>query len=191
MAAKLGEDTMQALVDSIKKRKNEVLAEIQDLVNKIAELMAAAARSIGVNVTGTPGPVAPSGGGGGGGFVTPIGVPKGQIQAELDAASKKLKDMQDKLAKGGLGSGAKSNLLSNIATQEMMVKELKSELRSATVPVVADKKSSLSSVTNVNSGAVQITVTNTAGGSIQATDIEQAVTDGMLAALDGRRMVAM
>ena len=189
MAAKLGEDTMQALVDSIKKRKNEVLAEIQDLVNKIAELMAAAARGIGVNVTGTPGPV--GGGGGGGGFVSPIGVPKSQIQAELDAASKKLKDMRDKLAKGGLGSGAKSNLLSNITTQEMMVKELKSELKSATAPAVAGKTSSLSSVTNVNSGAVQITVTNTAGGSIDAADIEQAVTDGMLTALDGRRMVAV
>jgi hypothetical protein len=99
--------------------------------------------------------------------------------------------MQDKLAKGGLGAGARANLLSNIANQEMLVKELKGELKSATVPVVAGKTSSASSVTNVNSGAVQITVTNAVGGPVEASDIQEAVTTGMLAALDGRRMVAM
>jgi hypothetical protein len=191
MASNLGNDIMQNLVNSIRARKAEVLAEIQDLVNKIAELMAAAARSIGVEVTSKPGAV-----GGGGGIketFTPIGVPKSQIQNELNDASKKLGEMLTKLA-GGLGPNAAANLRNNIKTQEMLVKELKSELKSATSPnpVVGRTNSAVPGVTNVNSGAVQITVSNNAGtGALEAGDIEAAVTNGMLAALDGRRMVAV
>jgi hypothetical protein len=76
----------------------------------------------------------------------------------------------------------------------MLVKDLKSELKSATSPnpVVGRTNSAAPGVTNVNSGAVQITVSNNAGtGALEAGDIEAAVTNGMLAALDGRRMVAV
>jgi hypothetical protein len=192
MAANLGNDMMQALVDSIRKRKAEVLAEIEDLARKIADLMAAAAKGIGVNVVGG-GAIPNIGGTSPKDLYTPIGVPKSQIQSELNAATKKLNDQLAKLAKGGLGSGALANLQNNIKTQQMLVSELKSELKSATSPspIVGKTNSTNSGVTNVNSGAVQITVTNNAGtGAIEATDIEAAVTSGMLAALDGRRMVA-
>ena len=192
MASNLGNDTMQNLVNSIRARKAEVLAEIQALVNEIARLMAQAAAAVNVSVTSKPGAV----GGIGDGIketFTPIGVPKSQIQSELNDASKKLGEMLTKLA-GGLGPNAAANLRNNIKTQEMLVKELKSELKSATSPnpVVGRTNSAVPGVTNVNSGAVQITVSNNAGtGALEAGDIEAAVTNGMLAALDGRRMVAV
>jgi hypothetical protein len=195
MASNLGNDTMQNLVNSIRARKAEVLAEIQDLVNKIAELMAAAARSIGVEVTSKPGAV---GGGGGGGFVTPTGIQKETIQEDLATAVARLKDLQSKVGTK-VGAGAINNLLKNIELQKQIVKDTQKDLKSAIIPSGSSNfsvpKSSISTTpattTNINSGAVQITVTNTAGGSIDAADIEQAVTDGMLAALDGRRMVAV
>ena len=193
MASNLGKDMMAALVKSIQDEKAKVLAEIQALVNEIARLMAQAAAAINVSLTSKPGAV---GGGGGGGITdtfSPIGVPKSQIQSELNTASKELGRMLDKLA-GGLGPNAAANLRNNIKTQEMLVKDLKSELKSATSPnpVVGRTNSAVPGVTNVNSGAVQITVTNNAGtGALEAGDIEAAVTNGMLAALDGRRMVAV
>jgi DNA repair exonuclease SbcCD ATPase subunit len=192
IGANLGNDMMQALVDSIKKRKGEVLAEIQDLANKIAELMAAAARAIGVEVVSKPGQVAPSGGGG---FVTPIGVPKNVILEDIANTSADLKRLQDKLAAGGLGPKALENLKQNIDIRKQVLKDLRSELGTATSPTPPSSgipKSSLPGVTNVNSGAVQITVTNNgATGELAIGDIQSAVTEGMLAALDGRRMVAM
>lgn len=191
MAANLGEDTMQVLLDSIKKRKGEVLAEIQDLVNKIAELMAAAARSIGVEVTSKPGQVAPSGGG----FVTPTGVQKNVILEDIANTTADLKRLQDKLAAGGLGPKALENLKQNIDIRKQVLKDLRSELGTATSPTPPSSgipKSSVPGVTNVNSGAVQITVTNNgATGELAVEDIQSAVTEGMLAALDGRRMVAV
>ena len=265
--ANIGNDMMQALVNAIRARRDEVLAEIQALAAEIARLLAAAAGAIGIKVPGG-GTKVPTGGGIKPELYTDIGVPKSQIEAELKAATIKLNQMLDKLAKGGLGKGALENLRNNIKTQEMLIKDLNKELKSATknISKVADdmlyqvdssntliselvnlenlagKKgffgygsaaiggfmtaqemfakglgsftynqlddlyrqgkplpiapagstsSASPSVTNVNSGAVQITVTNNAGtGAIEAIDIEAAVTSGMLAALDGRRMVA-
>jgi hypothetical protein len=186
MASNLGKDMMAELLKSIQDEKAKVLAEIQALVNEIARLMAQAAAAINVSVTSKPGAV----GGGGGGGITDTAA----IQSMLGIESKELRRLQDKLAAGGLGTKALDNLRENLKFQEFLVNELKIELKSATSPnpVVGKTNSAVPGVTNVNSGAVQITVTNNAGtGALEAGDIEAAVTNGMLAALDGRRMVAV